>query len=126
MEELELIGDELLVHRAIVDVEVIDAGVGAQLAFGRSPGRGDSGTRPGNAVGLADADQPGAMKLGGMANRSKRTAEQPTRRDAVAPARILADRDDAAPALLSTRCVDQRCFIGLADGWQMSPHDRGT
>ena len=79
--EGELVGDDRLVLRAVVDVEVIDAGIGAQLAERGPPRRRDRRSRLGDPVGLADADQPGAVQVGGVAAGTEGSAEQPARGD---------------------------------------------
>lgn len=76
-EEIELVGDEGLVGGAVVDVEVVDAGVGAQLPHGSAPRGGDRGARPSDAVGLADANEPGTVEAGGVAGGPVGAPEQP-------------------------------------------------
>src|SRR5689334_13046079 len=124
-QELELVGEERLVRGAVVYVEVADAGIGTQLAPGRPPRRGDRRAGPGDAVGLTDADEPRAVQPAGVASRPVWAPEQPARGDAVAPARILADRDHVSPALLPAGRVDQRRLVGPADGREVLAPCRG-
>src|SRR4051812_21961463 len=88
-EELDLVRHDRLVRRAVVDVEVVDAGIGAQLSEWGTAGGGDRRAGLGDAVGLADADQPWAMQLPRVPGGSVRPPEQPARGDPVAPARVL-------------------------------------
>ena len=118
-QEGELVGDDGLVRRPVVDVEVVDAGIGAQLAPWRPLRRRDRRPRPGNAVGLADADQPGAVEAGGVPGRPVGAPEQPARGDAVAPARVLAVGDDPAPTGLGVRSVDRSGLVRLPDRRQV-------
>jgi proteasome assembly chaperone (PAC2) family protein len=85
LEECELVADDGLVFGAVVDVEVIDSGVETQLAVRGAPGGGDGRGRSGDLVGVADADQPWAVQVLGVATWVERAAEQPSRRGAVAP-----------------------------------------
>src|SRR6187551_4019911 len=124
-EEVQLVGDERLVDGTVVDVEVIDAGISPQLALRGAAGGGNRRAGLGDAVGLADADEPGAVQLGGVASGSVGAAEQPARGDAVAPARVLADLHHASPALLPTRRVDQRRLVRLADRGEVATPSRG-
>ena len=81
-QEGELVGDDGLVLGAVVDVEVVDAGVGAQLAERRAARRLDRRARPRDLVGLADADKPRAVQRRGVARRvvgRGRAASAPTR-----------------------------------------------
>src|SRR6188474_308287 len=112
--EVDLVGDQRLVLRAVVDVEVIDTRVGAQLALRRPPCGGDRGVGPGDAVGLANANQPGAVELGRVPDRPVGPAEQPAGGNTVAPAGVLAGCDHLAPALLSTGSVDECDLVRLA------------
>ncbi len=116
----ELVREDGLVPRPVVDIEMIDSPIGAELTEW-GPTRGcDRGPRRGDPVGLANANEPRAMQLGGMTGRPIRTAEQPSRRNPIAPARILADLNDMAPTNLTTWCVDERGLAWLPDGGQMS------
>jgi hypothetical protein len=104
----------------------IDAGIGAQLAE-RSPlGRGYRRAWPGHQVGLADAEQQRAVQPGGAAARAKRRAEQPAGGGAIAPARVLADRNHVAPARLATGRVDESRLVRLSDRRQVPAADRGA
>jgi hypothetical protein len=70
VKESELVGDDCLVLWAVVDVEVVDARVVAQLAV-RGALRGvDRWLGFGHLVISADADQPGAVQRGGVADRA--------------------------------------------------------
>jgi len=63
--------------QAVVDVEVIDFRIGAQLTEWGSACRGDRGPKFGDSVGLADTTEPRTIQLGGLAGRTVRKAEQP-------------------------------------------------
>ena len=116
-QELDLVGDDRLVLGAVVDVEVVDAGVGAQLAQRRAPGGGDRRARLGDPVGLADADQPGAVQRRGVAGgrkgrpSSQREETRLRQRESSPPATTR--RQPASPpgALMkaaSSGCADRR------------------
>lgn len=117
-EEGQLVSDDRFVLGTVVDVEV-DAGIEPQLALRRAPGGGDRDARTGDLVGAADADQPRAVQVLGMATGVEGAAEQPARRGAVAPARLLAARDDSPPPRLAVRGVDERRLVRLPDGGQV-------
>src|SRR4051794_31747285 len=85
-QEGDLVGEDRLVLGPVVDVEVIDPRIDAQLTEWSAAGRRDCLGGPGDAVGDADADEPGAMQVRCVVAGAKRRAEQPARRDAVAPA----------------------------------------
>jgi hypothetical protein len=76
-EEIELVGEERLVCGAVVDIEVIDSRVGAELTERRLAGGGDGGAGPCHAIGLADADKPGAMETPRVPGGSEGRPEQP-------------------------------------------------
>jgi hypothetical protein len=86
LEELKLVGDDRLVLRAVVDVEVVDARVDAQLTLRGAPWRIDRRPGLGDLIASGDADQPGAVQRGGVANRTVRGPQQPARGNPVAPA----------------------------------------
>ena len=90
-EESDLVGNHRFELGPVVDVEMVDTGVGAQLSERGTPRRRDRRTGLGDPVGLADAEQPGAVEIGGVAGGVVGGAEQPARGDAVAPAGVLAD-----------------------------------
>ena len=118
-EEVDLVGHDSFVLSAIVDVEVIDAGMDPQLTA-RSLIRGlDGGAGPGDLVGLGDADEPRAMQRFGVAGRTVGLAEQPSRGSAVAPPRVIADCHDVAPSGLGAGRIDERGLIGLPDGGEV-------
>ena len=71
----DLISHHSLVLRAIVDVEVINVGVGAQLSKPGAARGGDCRTRWGHSVGLPDADKPWALQSGGVPARTKGATE---------------------------------------------------
>ena len=121
--ERELIGDELLVVRSLVDVKVIDAGVGAQLAQRSAIRRRDCRPWLGDLVALTDTDKPWAMQSTRMACRPIGPAKKPARRGTVAPTRILPDRHHVTPTGIATRRVDERRLIRRADHRQMATQD---
>jgi hypothetical protein len=100
-QEGQLVGHDRLVVRAVVDVEVVDARIDAQLPEEGATSRLDRGAGAGDLVGSADADQPRAVQSRGVDGGTVGLAEQPARRDAVAPAGVLADGDDMPPACLA-------------------------
>ena len=114
-EECELIGHHGFVLRAVVDVEVIDARIGAQLTVRRAPSGFDGGGRLGHLVRLTYTHQPGAVKGRRVTDRTVRLGDEPRRGDPIAPARVLTDRYDVAPSRLAVGGVDQRRFARLPD-----------
>lgn len=122
-QERKLVSHELLVGRTVVDVEVIDAGVGVQLAQWGAAGCGDRRPRLGDLIALAYTDKPGTMQFSGMTRRAKGTAKKPPRRRTVTPLRILADRHDVTPTDLAARRVDKRRLVRLADHREMATQD---
>jgi hypothetical protein len=124
LEKLNLICDQGLVHGTIVDIEMIDTRVRAQLAQGRAARGGDCRTGSGDAISLSYADEPRAMQPCRLTSGSVGPTEKPTRGDPIAPSRILAGRDDAAPSLLSARRVDEGGLVWLADGGNVPAPDR--
>jgi hypothetical protein len=86
VKEPKLIGDDGFVLGPVVDVEVIDARIETELAI-RGAVRGvDRRLGLGDLVILGDADQPGAVQPGGVADRAVWRTQEPGRRDPVAPA----------------------------------------
>ena len=71
----DLISHHRLVLWAIVDVEVINVRVDAQLPKPGAARGGDCRSRFGYSIGLADADKPWALQFGGLPARSKGATE---------------------------------------------------
>ena len=78
-QERELVAHDCLMWRSVVDVEVVDARVDAQLSQRCSTCRCYRGARLGYLVGLAHADEPRAVQPCRQASRLVRGAEEPTR-----------------------------------------------
>ncbi len=72
--EGNLVSDDLLVLRAVVDIEVIDTRIGTQLTERGSACGCDRGPRLGNLVGLADTNEPRTLQPAGQ---TARTVGQP-------------------------------------------------
>ena len=69
MKKLDLIRDHCLVGRAVVDVEVIDTGIDAELTL-RGLARGvNCRPRLSDLILCSNANQPGTVKRGGMLDR---------------------------------------------------------
>lgn len=80
-EELDLVGDDGLVLGTVVDVEVVDAWVGPQLSQRRLAGSPNRNARRRHPIGLANTNQPGAMKAASMPSvvEGERRGEKPAR-----------------------------------------------
>lgn len=127
LEELDLVSDNGLMLGAVVDVEVIDAWISSQLPQWRPASGPDRNARCRHPVGLADANQPGAMKAASMPNvvEGERRSEKPARRGAVTPAGVLADGDDMLPAGFAAGSIDEGGIARLTEGRQVPAADRG-
>ena len=77
---------------------------------------------PGSATLSASATHTshGQWRVFGVADRAVGPVEQPSRRGAIAPAGVLANRDDVAPARLGARGVDERRLVRLSDRGEMA------
>lgn len=72
-----MIGDDRLVFRSVVDVEVVDAGIQPQLSVRCASRGGDCCAGVSNLVGGADTHQPRAMQQAGVPSRIERTSQEP-------------------------------------------------
>src|SRR5207248_543710 len=79
--ESELVGDYRLVLWAVVDVEVVDTRVDTQLAVRGAPRGVDGRLGFSHLIISGDADQPGAVQRGGVADGAVRRVQEPGRRD---------------------------------------------
>ena len=77
LEKLEFVGDDRLVLRAVVDIEVVDTWVHAKLTLRGAPRCVDRRRGLGDLIALGDADQPRAVQCGSMADRAVRGTQQP-------------------------------------------------
>jgi hypothetical protein len=85
-QEPEFVGNDRFVLGAVVDIEVVDSRVHAQLAVRSTPRRLDRRRGLGHLIAFGDADQPRAMQRGGVPDRAIGRPEQPGCRASVAPA----------------------------------------
>ena len=70
MKKFDLIRDHRLVGRPVVDVEMIDTWIDAELTFRGLARRLNCRPRLGNLIVRGDKNQPGAVKRGGMSDRT--------------------------------------------------------
>ena len=68
MKKLDFVGDHGLVGRPVIDVEVIDTWIDAEFTFRGAARCLDCRARLGNLIVRADANQPWAVKRGGILN----------------------------------------------------------
>lgn len=79
MKKFDLVSDYRLMGRPVVDVEVIDTRIDTDLTFRCSARRLNCGLRLGDLIIRGDANQPRAVKRGGMLYRAKWRTQQPSR-----------------------------------------------
>jgi hypothetical protein len=70
VKKFDLVRDHCLVGRSIVDVEMIDAWIDAELTFRRLARGLNCRPRLGNLIVRSDTNQPGTVKRGGMSDRT--------------------------------------------------------
>ena len=79
MKKLDLVGDHGLVRWSVIDVEMIDAWIDAELTFRGSSRCLDCGARLGNLIVRGDTNEPGTVKGGGMLDWTIGRSQQPGR-----------------------------------------------
>jgi hypothetical protein len=79
VKKLDLVGDYCLVRWPVIDVEMIDTWIDAELTFRGSARCLYCRPRLGNLIVRGDANQPGAVKRGGMLDGPIWRTQQPSR-----------------------------------------------
>jgi hypothetical protein len=70
VKKLDLVRDHCLVGRSVVDVEMIDTWIDAELTFGGLARGLNCRPRLGNLIVRSDTNQPGTVKRGSMSDRT--------------------------------------------------------
>ena len=103
LKKFDLVSDHRLVRRPIVNIEMIDARINAELTFRGPARRLDCRPRLGNLIVCGDANQPGAMKRGAVLDRPIWWTQQPRRRDAVPQSGFVAEPQAVPRYMISQR-----------------------
>src|ERR671934_2370236 len=108
VKKLDFVGNHRFVRGPVVNIEVIDTRIDADLALRGSLRCLNRRSRLRNLIVRSDANQPGPVKRSCMLDRGIWRTQQPGRGATVPPSGFVADSDDAAPTDLGPGRANER------------------